>query len=274
MNQNAKQSEKEQIEKVIKAMKVRGFEAMYAENREEAKKMVLGLVPENWIVGGGDSATIRSLGVLDELATLGNRLLYYHVFPKVLRKNPAIMPKRVGKQNVFGSDIFLLSANAVTLDGRIVNADGGGMRVAGGFFGPEIIIYVVGRNKIVKDAEEGFKRIREVIGPVHHRTNRRENPPESYLPIDPAKCLAENRQMEPGAPRWDYTQRLTPGNMVVVLEGTPGYKETKIIVIMVNEDLGLGWDPRWPQERKDKIFLEYQKYTPPHRPTAMSTDNK
>ena len=42
--------------------------------------------------------------------------------------------------------------------------------------------------------------------------------------------------------------------------------EIEIAVIIVNEDLGLGWDPDWPQERKDKIFLEYQRFTPPHRP--------
>jgi hypothetical protein len=268
VTQKAELSEKEQIQAVIEAMKARGFDAKYAENKAAAKKMVLDMVPDNWIVGGGDSATIRSLGVIDDLKDLGNRVLYYHVFPKIMRANPSIMPLRVLKQTQSGSDVFLLSANAVTLDGRIVNADGGGMRVAGMFFGPNQIIMVVGKNKIVKNIDEAFKRIHEVIAPIHHRTNKREKPAESYLPIDPARCLAEIRAAEPDVAKWNKDTYLTSGNITVVLEGKPAIPDTKVAVIMVNEDLGLGFDPKWPQERKDKIFLEYQRNTPPHRPVA------
>jgi hypothetical protein len=38
------------------------------------------------------------------------------------------------------------------------------------------------------------------------------------------------------------------------------------VVVIVDEDLGLGWDPAWPQERKDKIYDGYKEFTPPHRP--------
>ena len=46
-------------------------------------------------------------------------------------------------------DLFLLSANAVTLDGRIVNIDGRGNRVAASIAGPKRVVYLIGRNKIV-----------------------------------------------------------------------------------------------------------------------------
>ena len=41
--------------------------------------------------------------------------------------------------------------------------------------------------------------------------------------------------------------------------------ETKYI-LLVDDDMGLGWDPAWPQERIDKIYAEYKEFTPPHRP--------
>ena len=78
------------------------------------------------------------------------------------------------------------------------------------------------------------------------------------------KCITELKDIDPE--RYAGPERLAGGNIVVILEGKPMGTEIEIAVIIVNEDLGLAWDPDWPQERKDKIFLEYQRFTPPHRP--------
>jgi hypothetical protein len=68
-------NEQEKIQTTIAALRRRGFDARFAENREAARKIVLDLVPQDWIVGCGDSATIRSLGVFEELADLGKPFL-------------------------------------------------------------------------------------------------------------------------------------------------------------------------------------------------------
>jgi hypothetical protein len=262
-------SEKPKIDKVIEAMKRRGIEAQYAKNKEAANSLILGMITPDWIIGCGDSATIRSLGILQELEDRGHRVLNPFRMPKIPRDNPTPTPLKNIKQAVFGSDVFMLSANAVTLDGRIINCDGGGFRAAGTFWGPDhISLLVVGRNKIAKDVEDGLYRIKEIIWPVHHRTNRKENPPEFYLPIDPVKCKKEIQEMEPESDSWCGSPRIGGSNITVIVEGRPGMPDIRIVVILVDEDLGLGWDPSWPQERKDKIFLEYQKFTPPHRPVA------
>ena len=252
------------IRVTMESLKSRGFIARYAEDRQAAREMIVDMAQENWIVGNGDSATVRSIGVLHDLQDRGHYVLNPFIWVKIMRENPKRLPLRVMKLTSQGCDMFLSSSNAVTLNGRLVNVDGGGMRVTGQVFGPLLSVFVVGRNKIVRDLDEAFYRIKNIIAPVHTRTCRKERPAEDYLPIDPAKCITELKDIDPE--RYAGPERLAGGNIVVILEGKPMGTEIEIAVIIVNEDLGLGWDPDWPQERKDKIFLEYQRFTPPHRP--------
>ena len=49
------------------------------------------------------------------------------------------------------SDYFLTSTNAVTMDGKLVNVDASGNRVASMIFGPSHVIVVAGVNKVVPE---------------------------------------------------------------------------------------------------------------------------
>ena len=243
-----------EIETTIKALKCRGFDARYAESREAARKMITDMSPEHWIVGCGDSTTVRSLGVIQDLTDMGNRVLNSFVKPKIMRSKPAQMTLSVMKQTASGCEVFLASSNAVTMDGKLVNMDGGGMRVTGMTFGPLLSIIVAGRNKIVKDFDAAYYRIKNVIAPAHAKnigaqwgfpcaTAGKCVEPESICPPDMRIC-----------------------NILMVLEAKPAVPQTKWVVIIVDDDMGLGWDPSWPKERIDKIYNEYKEFTPPHRP--------
>lgn len=243
-----------EIETTLTALRRRGFDARFAENREVARRMILKLVPGNCTVGCGDSATVRSIGVLQDLTDGGNMVLNPFFKPKVIRAKSAPLSMSVMKQIGLGCDVFLASSNAVTLDGKIVSIDGGGMRVAGMFFGAPLTILVVGRNKIVKNVDEALHRIKNVIAPAHARTIGAD----WGIP-----CVAAGKCVEP-ATFCEAGQRLC--NIVVILEGRPSIPGRNTVVIVVDEDLGLGWDPAWPKERIDKVYAEYKEYTPPHRP--------
>ena len=246
----------EEIEMTLNSLKCRGIDARFAENREVARKMIVDMVPENWIVGCGDSTTIRSIGVLQDLVDMGNRVLNPFIWPKVMREKPQKWPLRLMKQTSQGCDVFLASSSAVTLDGKLVNIDGGGMRATGMVFGPLLSIVVVGRNKIVRDADEALYRIKNVIAPFHAKTIGWDCP-----------CVATGKCVEPEAL---CEPERSICNIVVILERKPAGTEIEIVVIIVDEDLGLGWDPAWtpawPQGRKDKVLAEYKKFTPPHMP--------
>jgi hypothetical protein len=248
------------IETTLKALRSRGLDAKFAENRQVARKMVVDLVPENWIVGCGDSTTIRSLGVIQDLEDMGNRVLNPFIKPKIMRKKPARLPLSVMKQTAQGCDVFLASSNAVTMDGKLVNVDGGGMRVTGMVFGPLLSIVIAGRNKIVKDVDEALYRIKNVIAPTHAKTI---GPDWGFPCVVTGKCVEPEVFCDP--------RQMRICNIVVILEGRLPRPDTNFVVILVDEDLGLGWNPAWPKERIDKIYAEYKEFTPPHRPIKSNS---
>ncbi|MFC1861399.1 lactate utilization protein [Chloroflexota bacterium] len=244
-----------EIETTLNALKAREFDARYAENRQAAKDIVLQLVQQHWIVGCGDSTTVRSLGVLQDLTGSGNRVLNSFVKPKIMREKPAALPLSVMKQTAYGCDVFICSSNAVTMDGKLVNTDGGGMRVSGMAFGSPLKIIVAGRNKIVKNVDEALDRIKNVIALAHAKTIGTD----WGIPCASAgKCVEPETLCPPGKSRIC--------NITMIMEARPAVPGVNIVVILVDDDLGLGWDPAWPRERIDRIYAEYKEFTPPHRP--------
>ncbi len=117
----------EMCKKVVEALKARGFEAAFCATKEAAAAAVLAETANAARVGMGGSVTMKELGVAAKL-------------------------EAEGKLQTRGADcdVFLLSANAVTADGRIVNIDGNGNRVAASVSGPKKVVYAIGRNKIVE----------------------------------------------------------------------------------------------------------------------------
>jgi len=241
-----------EIETALNALRVRGMNAIFAENRDAARKLVVDMVPENSIIGCGDSTTARSIGVLQALDDWGNRVLNPFRRPKFMREKPQKWPLRLIRHTVQGCNVFISSSNAVTLDGKLVNIDGGGARVTGMVFGPRLSIVIAGRNKLVKNVDEALYRIKKVIAPLHAKTIKWNCPC-----VDRGQCVEPEEVCDPDR---------SICNVTVILERKPAGTEMEIAVIIVDEDLGLGWDPGWSQERIDRIVAEYKEFTPPHFP--------
>jgi len=62
----------EQVERVARALEVNGMKALIAENGEEAKKLVLDLVPQGVEVYTNQSKTIDKLGLRPEFDESGH----------------------------------------------------------------------------------------------------------------------------------------------------------------------------------------------------------
>jgi len=200
-----------QLEKTAEALRANGFTAHVALDREEARRIVLGLIPEGSTVGVGGSVTIRELGLIDELERRGYRVIHHWV------KAPPEEVDRLRRLELT-ADVFLCSANAVTLDGKLVNVDGVGNRVAAMIFGPRRVIVVAGRNKLVRDVGEGLWRAKNVAAIMNWRRLGLDNP-----------CVKLGRCVDCDSP--------TRGcNVVVILERRP--LRTDVHVVLVNEELG------------------------------------
>jgi L-lactate utilization protein LutB len=205
-------------EEALNALRRNGFNAIYARNRREALRIILKEIPAGATVGAGDSLTLKDIGVFAELEKRGFTLFwpFHERIAKEERRNVA--------RRALGADVFLSGSNAFTADGKIVNVDATGNRVAGMIFGPKKAIVVVGVNKMVKNVEEAVERIRAVAAPLNAKRIRQERNWELLPCVEAGRCVnctAENRIC----------------NIVVILEKKP--RAIDMTVIVVGEKLGL-----------------------------------
>ncbi len=145
---------------VVAAFEKRWIKGYYAENKEEALKLALTLIPEGSSVGYGGSLTLDEIGLKE---ALDNE--HYQLIRRELAKTPEELREAYIK--IYGADVFITSANAVTEDGILVNIDGNGNRVSAISFGPRKVIFIVGANKIAKDLDSAMHRARNTAAPVN-----------------------------------------------------------------------------------------------------------
>lgn len=149
------------LETVANILSNNGFDVHMAGNARDAVSAVMDLIPEGASVGFGGSVTVRDLGLYDALKQKGHPV-YWHWMADADARNAE-------RQRASNADYYLLSANALTEEGEIINTDGSGNRVSAMFFGPKHVIFIIGKNKLVKDHAAGIERIRNVASPQNAR---------------------------------------------------------------------------------------------------------
>ncbi len=142
-------------EDAVKILNDKGYTALYAETADDAKQMVLDLIPEGSSIAVGGSVTIGDMGLIDIFRS--DKYKFYERF----NTSGYAETYQVYRQS-FLADYLVTSSNAITRNGEIVNTDSSGNRAGQIILGPEKVIIVVGANKIVDDLNAAFERIRRV----------------------------------------------------------------------------------------------------------------
>jgi hypothetical protein len=213
-----------EMQTVIKALKANNFKSVeYVDKAADAVPLILDMIPPDASIEMAGAVSVAQLGLQDLLRKRGNLGLSFPD-PEEMRKNR--------------KDILLVSTNAVTLDGKLVNIDGMGNRVAAMFFGVKKVILVIGANKIVKNVDEALDRVQQTIAPYHAQQLGVKTPCAST-----AVCSDCNSP-----------QRIC--NITTIITKKP--PSLDFAIVMVGEDLGLGWDPLWPEARREKIAAAYR----------------
>ncbi len=150
---------KSQAEEIIKNLRKRNIDGAYFVNTEQAVAAILMEIPDDVLVGLGGSESIIESGLVEALRKKNIKLLD--------RYKEGVTEEEVWKMRKEGlsSDIYIASSNAVTFDGKIVNMDGIGNRVAAMIFGPNKVFLLVGMNKVVKTVKEAVARIKNHVAP-------------------------------------------------------------------------------------------------------------
>ena len=156
-------------EVLVKALQKRHFEAYYCATKEEALKQVLSLLPEGSTVGWGGAVSAAQVGV-QEAVHAGN----YNVIDRDQFSDPA--EKLRCMRECFNADYFITGANAISLDGQMVNIDGNGNRVGMIVYGPKYIVVVAGMNKVCATLEDAIRRARTIAAPLNQQRFLLDNP--------------------------------------------------------------------------------------------------
>ena len=144
---------------MIKNFKKRNIEAFYCEDSASAVALAMELMKDGGTVGKGGTETIREVGLLDAVKS-AEHLTF---IDRELAKTPE-EKKQIYFQTL-QCDYFLMSSNAITIDGELINIDGNGNRVACLIYGPEKVIIIAGMNKVVDDVDSGIARIGNFAAP-------------------------------------------------------------------------------------------------------------
>jgi hypothetical protein len=209
-----------EIQGLIERLGENNIPAFYVRTRGEAFEKVMSMIPEGSVVGFGDSLTLRQIGVVDALAE-GSYTFLNPWSPGIgVEENIRL------KKLALTSDVFVTGTNALTLDGKIVNVDGHGNRVAAMLFGPSKVIIVIGINKIVSDLEAALERITNEAAPLNVKRH-----PE----FDPMPPCGETGECSDCTSPWRIC------NKTVIIERQYDNDKYKPIltVVIVDEKLGI-----------------------------------
>ena len=143
-------------EHVIKGLQSRNMSGYYAKDKEEALKTALELIPKGSSISMGGCMSAQEIGLVSALKESD-----YHFIDR------SKMEPREALLAAYDADIFLVSANAMTDDGILVNIDGKANRVSCTAQGPKKLIFIVSMNKICSDLDSAMKRARNIAAPAN-----------------------------------------------------------------------------------------------------------
>jgi L-lactate utilization protein LutB len=154
---------------LVKNLRSRHFDAWYCDNKEEALQKVLELIPEGATIGWGGVLSAQQIGLFDALRA-GNYDLLDRDLCQTQEEREQMM------RDAMFSDVYLTSANGLSLDGQMVNIDGTGNRVAATIYGPKKVIVIAGMNKVTDTLEQAVERARTVAAPLNQQRFELNNP--------------------------------------------------------------------------------------------------
>lgn len=143
---------------IIKNLEKRNMEGYYCPDSKSAVKKAMSFLPDCAVVSWGGSMSLTECGMMDALKASGLTLI---------DRSQAVTPEETKAmyRQALSADYYFMSSNAITLDGKLVNIDGTGNRVAALTYGPDHVILLVGMNKAAKDEASALERIHTQAAP-------------------------------------------------------------------------------------------------------------
>lgn len=220
MDENLRATYRLKLEKTAKALEKNNMQAFVCENSAEVCSLVSELLREGEQISCGGSMTLVKSGVMDIM-----RSGKYDFIDRA----KASSPEEVGEmyRKAFFCNTYLSSSNAVTEKGELYNVDGNCNRVAAITFGPERVIIIAGRNKVVPDLDAAVSYVKRVSAPANAKRLSLDTPCAEI-----GECAGVNSD--------NMCTGCKSGSRICCGYVVTGWQRNKnrIKVILVNEELG------------------------------------
>lgn len=178
------------VRRATAALEQHGISVLRAQDAAEARRIVLGLIPDGAQVHHGASQTLDVTGITEELEQSGR---YDPVRPRIWSMDRSTQADEIRRLSA-APDVMLGSVHAVTETGSLVAASLGGSQLGPYVAGAGRVILVVGTQKIVADLEEGLRRVEEYAFPLEDARAQAAYGVHSGI----NKVLIINREISPG----------------------------------------------------------------------------
>ncbi len=200
-----KLANKTSVEKVVKALRGKGYEAMIVKNGKDALTKIKNSIPEGKSVMNGSSVTLEQIGYKDLLTSGKHKWLDLHA--KVTAEDDKVKRDKLRREADL-SDFYLGSVHALIETGEFIVASNSGSQLPPIVYTSPNLIFIVSTKKIVPTLDEGLKRLEQYVVPL------------------------ENKHM------LDLYGAGTQLNKIVIFKGENPMSGRNIRFILVEEDLG------------------------------------
>lgn len=155
------------VKRTGESLKARGVQVDFMQNKEDALKRLLDLIPLGAEVMTGSSTTLQEIGFVDLLKS--GKHPWKNLKEAIVKEKDPAKQMELRKKSVT-SEYFLGSVHAVTQTGEVIIASKTGSQLPSYAYSSNNVIWVVGVQKIVLDLAEGLQRIWEYCLPLEDKT--------------------------------------------------------------------------------------------------------
>ena len=152
----------ERISKTVQALEANNMRTLVVETGEEARGIVLEMIPSGVAVFHAASRTLEVIGLAEAIVTSTR---FHPVRPRMMAMDRTTQRREI-RVLAASPDVIVGSVQAITEQGEVLLASATGSQLGPAVSGAGSVIWVVGAQKLVTTLDDGFRRIHEYCAPL------------------------------------------------------------------------------------------------------------
>ena len=161
MDMNKAKTMRLHVRKAMDNLEKNNYGVSYVPLMADIVPLFSSLIEKGAVVGASGSVSLNETGLINFIKN--------HECTYIDRFSPSLTKEELYEQNMkhLSSDIYLASANAITMRGEIYCVDGSNNRLAALLYGPKKVYIIVGHNKIVPALSDAVNRVKQIAAPTN-----------------------------------------------------------------------------------------------------------